>query len=403
MARSAESEHARGQITVVYGPELASYDFGIDHPLQPTRHELTVDLLSSLGWLDDEEVRLESPRPATLAELLTVHSYQYVQTVELAQAIARGEKPPANLAVYGLDTGDNPLFPDIYDAPALYTGASVQAMETILTGQATHAYNPAGGLHHAMRSQASGFCVFNDCAAAIARALEAGFRVAYVDIDAHHGDGVQAAFFSDPRVLTISVHESGRFLFPGTGAIDEIGMGEGKGTSINVPLPALAGDIALVQSLTEIVGPALRLFRPDILVTQTGCDAHHTDPLTHMTATLPVYPKLARALHDLAHECCHGRWLIVGGGGYDPADITPRAWTAFFGAVLGRPVEDTLLPESWRRRSRELGGDPPALLLDDPGPTYTSLVDNSLPALFQEVRAKALAELERSMANESWA
>ena len=400
MAGSAQSEHAKEQVTIVYGPELASYDFGLDHPLQPARHELTVELLRSLGWIDEPGVRLETPRPATLSELLLAHSYQYVQAVELAQGIARGERPSVNLALYGLDTGDNPLFPDIHDGPALYTGASVQAMQALISGTAAHAYNPAGGLHHAMRSLASGFCVFNDCAAAIAMALEAGHRVAYVDIDAHHGDGVQAAFYSDPRVLTISVHESGRFLFPGTGSIDEIGEGEGRGTCVNVPLPALAGDTALLEAIAQIVEPAIRLFRPDILVTQTGCDAHHTDPLTHMTATLSVYPRIAQALHDLAHECCDGRWLIVGGGGYDPADITPRAWTAFFGTVLGRSVEDAQLPESWRRHSRDLGGDPPRLLLEDPGPSYTSLVDNSLPALFREVRTKALAELEKRMAND---
>lgn len=403
MAEDAHRDSGAELVTIFHGSELASYDFGLDHPLQPSRHQLTIELLEALHWLVDCGVKLESPRPATFPQLLKVHSYAYIQAVEYAQQMTRGAKPQANLAGYGLGTSDNPFFPDILDASTLCVGASIQAMEAILAGTAIHTYNPAGGLHHAMRARASGFCVFNDCAVAIATALESGNRVAYVDIDAHHGDGVQDAFFCDPRVLTISVHESGRFLFPGTGAIDEVGSGKGRGTSINVPLPAFAGDTAYLRAVSEVIEPAVRLFHPDILVTQTGCDSHHEDPLTHLTTTLPVYPRIARALHVLAHDVCGGRWLIVGGGGYDPVNITPRAWTAFFGAVLGCPVEEAELPESWRQRSRALGGDPPRVLLEDPGPTYASLADNSLPALFDAVRTTALAELERYMTSDSQA
>ncbi|MBC7294173.1 MAG: acetoin utilization protein AcuC, partial [Thermoleophilia bacterium] len=283
-------------ILIVYGPELATYRFSDEHPLQPARYQLTMALLESLGWLNRAGVFVEAPRPATVSELLTVHSYSYIQAVEFAQKIAREEGSFVDLRTFGLGTEDNPLFPDVHDAPVLYTGASLQAMQALLADRAIHAYNPAGGLHHAQRSRAAGFCIYNDCAAAIAAAAAAGRRVAYVDLDAHHGDGVQNAFYENPRVLTISIHESGRFLFPGTGDVDEIGRGEGWGTCINVPLPALAGNEAIRQAVERLVVPAVRLFRPDILVTQTGCDALHSDPLTDLTATLPLFPELAHTL-----------------------------------------------------------------------------------------------------------
>ena len=196
-----------------------------------------MSLLAALGWLDGPGVTIEAPRPATLSELLTVHSYPYVQAVQKAQAIARGAQPPADLTFYGLGTADDPLFADMHDAAALYTGATIQAMQALLEGRAVHAFSPAGGHHHAHKALASGFCIYNDCAAAIALAVASGRRVAYLDFDAHHGDGVQAAFYDDPRVLTVSVHESGEYLFPGTGSDDETGRGAGAGTSVNIPLP----------------------------------------------------------------------------------------------------------------------------------------------------------------------
>lgn len=386
---------AHGRLLVVHGHELASYTFSDMHPLQPSRYELTMSLLSSLGWLNRNDLDVEPPRPALMDELLTVHSHPYVQAVAYAQAIAQGAREPIDLSLYGLGTPDNPLFAVIHDASALYTGATIQAMNALLDGRAIHAYSPAGGQHHAMKARASGFCVYNDCAAAIAAAVAAGHRVAYVDLDAHHGDGVQAAFYSDPRVLTISVHESGRYLFPGTGSVQEIGSGDGRGTSINIPLPPMAGDDAILRAVERIVVPAVRSFVPDILVAQTGCDTHHKDPLTHLTATLPLFPQLAEHLHALAHECCSGRWLIVGGGGYDPVDVTPRAWTAFFGTVLGRETADIELPQEWIRASRQLGGDPPGCLLDDPGPDYDPLPAGAITQLLMDIEDTALAELRR--------
>jgi len=352
-----------------------------------------MSLLSDLRWLERDDLDVDTPRPATIDELLAVHSYPYLRAVAQAQAIAQGLGEPVDLRLYGLGTEDDPLFPAIHDASALYTGATIQALQAVIGGRAIHAYSPAGGQHHAMKARASGFCVYNDCAAAIAVARTAGYRVAYVDLDAHHGDGVQAAFYSDPRVLTVSIHESGEYLFPGTGSVHETGAGEGRGTSVNVPLPPRAGNDAILLAMGRIVAPAVRSFSPDILVTQTGCDTHHGDPLTHLTATLPLYPRLAEQLHELAHECCAGRWLIVGGGGYDPADVTPRAWTAFLGPVLGQETADVYLPLTWLESSRRVGGDPPARLLDDPGPDHPPLPAGGIEGLLQLIEETALAEL----------
>jgi acetoin utilization protein AcuC len=360
-------------IVVVYGPELSAYSFAEDHPLQATRYVLTMDLLRQLGWLDTPGVTVEPPRPATLSELLATHAYSYVQAVQLAQAIARGDRPHVDLAVYGLGTPDDPLFPHIHDAAALYTGATIQAMTALLEGRAIHAYSPAGGQHHAQRAQASGFCVYNDCAAAIAIALQAGRRVAYLDFDAHHGDGVQAAFYEDPRALTVSVHESGEYLFPGTGEAHETGRGEGQGTSVNVPLPPFTGDEAILLATDQLVLPAVRAFAPDLILVQTGADTHHADPLTHLNATMSLYSALAGRVHELAHECCEGRLLLVGGGGYDPADVTPRAWTAWLGTILGRSTENVALPQAWLDSSRAAGGDPPTHLLGDRKPSSMSV------------------------------
>ncbi|MCX8033162.1 MAG: acetoin utilization protein AcuC [Thermoleophilia bacterium] len=382
-------------LVVVYSAELAGYNFGPEHPLKPTRYQLTMELLHALGWLDHPSVSIEAPRPATMSELLAVHSYSYIQAVETAQAIARRSHEPMDLAVYGLGSQDNPLFPDIHDASLLYTGASICAMKALLERRAVHAYSPAGGQHHAHRSYASGFCIYNDCAAAIAAALTEGWRVAYIDLDAHHGDGVQSIFYEDPRVLTISIHESGHYLFPGTGEIDEIGVGAGRGTSLNIPLPPFSGNDAIIAAVERIVEPAVHLFRPDVVVTQAGADSHHADPLTHLCATIEVFPQIAARLHQLVHECCQGRWLILGGGGYDPADVTPRAWAAFIGTVLGYDTDNVKLPESWRRASRAAGGDPPALLLEDSRPAYTVLGGGDFESVLSQVEQGPLAMLRK--------
>jgi acetoin utilization protein AcuC len=224
---------------------------------------------------------------------------------------------------------------------------SLAAAAAVVDGRVAHAFNAAGGLHHAMPSRASGFCVYDDPAAAIAWMLEKGVeRVAYVDVDVHHGDGPQTIFYADPRVLTISIHESGEYLFPGTGFVDERGAGDAEGTKVNVPLHPGTGDEAWLQAFREIVPPLVRRWKPDVLVTQLGCDTHASDPLAHLRLTTAAYRETAKMLHELAHETAGGRWLATGGGGYQFARVVPRAWTLYFAEMAEAELSDAL-PESW--------------------------------------------------------
>jgi acetoin utilization protein AcuC len=249
-------------------------------------------------------------------------------------------------------------------------GASLAAAEAVVSGNTDHAFNPAGGLHHAMPERASGFCVYDDPAIAIAWMLDNGVeRVAYVDVDVHHGDGPQAIFFDDPRVLTISLHESGQYLFPGTGFVDETGKGEAKGTKVNVPLPPYTSDDSWLEAFREIVPPFVKRFGPDVLVSQLGCDTHHTDPLASLSLSTRAYRETAKALHSLAHEVTGGRWVATGGGGYQWARVVPRAWTIYFAEMAGRDVPDEV-PESWLAlASRHADGGIPGRLSEDPPPT----------------------------------
>lgn len=259
---------------------------------------------------------------------------------------------------YGIGTPDNPAFRGMHDASALIAGQSVAAAEAVWRGEAAHAVNFAGGLHHAMPGSASGFCVYNDAALAIARLLELGAeRVAYVDVDVHHGDGVQAVFWDDPRVLTISVHEHPRTLFPQTGWPDETGGPNAEGGAVNLALPAGTGDAGWLRAFHAVVPELLAAFRPQALVTQHGADTHVEDPLAHLTVSLDGQRAVAEACHDLAHAHAEGRWVALGGGGYAVVDVVPRSWTHLVAIAAGQPLPPgTPTPEEWRhevyRRTR---------------------------------------------------
>jgi acetoin utilization protein AcuC len=236
----------------------------------------------------------------------------------------------------------------------------VVAAETVMSGRALHSFALAGGLHHAHRSRAAGFCIYNDPAVAIA-AMRAryGSRVAYVDVDAHHGDGVQEMFYDDPNVLTISIHESGRYLFPGTGFVKELGEGAGNGYSVNVPLEPYTSDEPFLRAVDEVAVPLVRAFKPDLLVTQCGCDTHWLDPLTHMATSTHIWPYLARTFHELAHDVCGGRWVATGGGGYDLYSVVPRAWTLLFAGMVGAELPSDL-PRSFIELRRRYSTQPMA-------------------------------------------
>ena len=331
-----------GRALLVYSPEAVEYDHGPQHPLRPIRVRLTRELIHAYGLLGDGGAEEIPMRIATDQELLLVHTERYLDVVKRAGAGERGD-----WSRFGLGPGDNPIFPEMHRASARVAGGSIVAAESVVEGRADHAFNPAGGLHHAMPETASGFCVYDDPAIAIAWMLDHGVeRVAYVDIDVHHGDGPQAIFYRDPRVLTISIHESGRYLFPGTGSVDERGAGEGEGSAINIPLPPYTSDEGWLRAFHEVVPGAVTRFGPDVLVTQLGCDTHHTDPLAHLALSTRAYREAAAVLHELAHEAAAGRWVATGGGGYQWARVVPRAWTIAFAEMAERELPDEI-PRAW--------------------------------------------------------
>jgi acetoin utilization protein AcuC len=257
----------------------------------------------------------------------------------------------------------------MHEAASFVCGASLAAARAVLAGEVQHAFNAAGGLHHAMPARASGFCVYDDPAVAIAWLLARGVaRVAYVDVDVHHGDGPQAIFYGDPRVLTISLHESGEYLFPGSGSVEERGAGDAAGTKVNVPFPPGTGDDAWLRAFRAIVPPVVRAFEPHVLVTQLGCDTHHTDPLAHLRLTTSAYRAVATECHQLAHEVAGGRWIATGGGGYQWARVVPRAWTIAFAEMVGTEPSDSL-PEPWIEEAEGLlRGPVPTKLSEEPLP-----------------------------------
>lgn len=343
-------------VRVVWDDALISYDFGPGHPLAPVRVELTMALARELGVLD--LVEMSGCAPATDDELALVHKRDYIEAVKRVSATGRRD------LACGLGTEDNPAFVGVHEASALITGASLAAARAVWTGEVEHAVNVAGGLHHAMPALASGFCVYNDPGVAIAWLLAQGAsRVAYVDVDVHHGDGVQAMFYDDPRVLTISLHESPRTLFPGTGFPNESGA---EGTAVNVALPAGCGDSDWLRAFHAVVPPLLREFAPEVLVTQHGCDSHALDPLANLMLSLDGQRVAYAALHELAHETAGGRWVVTGGGGYELVQVVPRAWTHLIAEVAGHPLDPrTATPEAWRTFVKERTNQSAPLTLTD--------------------------------------
>src|SRR5919106_1644793 len=352
------------RVTVTWDESLAAYDFGPQHPLKPVRVKLMVELARAYGLLDRPNVDVIAPRLATREELELVHTPRYIDAVEMISATATD---PFRTYGWGIGIGDNPAFRGMHEASAHVAGASLVGAQAVAEGLAEHIFNPAGGLHHAMPDRASGFCIYDDPAIAIRWLLERGERVVYIDVDVHHGDGPQFIFYDDPRVLTISLHESGEYLFPGTGFPDEVGERDGEGTKVNVALPPLTDDPAYRAAFERVVPPLLESFKPTILVTQLGCDTHATDPLAHLALVTQTYRWLASTLHDLAHRITGGRWLALGGGGYQIYTVVPRAWTIYLAEIVGGDL-GAELPESWREAARAAGAprDLPRSL-DDPG------------------------------------
>lgn len=344
---------------LVWDRSLLEYDLGGRHPFNPVRLELTIQLATALGVLDG--VALLPPEPAPDAELLRAHSPGYLDAVKRAP---EGGPDPA----HGLGTEDNPVFTGMHDASAVVVGSTLLAARKLAEGSASRAVSIAGGLHHAMPEQASGFCVYNDCVVAISWLLDNGFeRIAYVDTDVHHGDGVQTAFYDDPRVLTVSLHQHPFTLWPGTGYAGEVGYAGATGASVNLPLPPGTPDSGWLRAFHAVVPSLLAEFRPQILVTQCGVDSHREDPLADLALTVDGHRTIYRTMRELAGDYADGRWLAVGGGGYQLARVVPRSWTHLLATALNRDVApETVLPDQWVRSVRQSmpGAELPAAMTD---------------------------------------
>jgi len=327
----------------IYSDDFARFDYGPGHPLKPFRLKLTYELIRAYGLLSLPDVRVVEAEPAEEEDLLLYHTRDYLDVLKAANSGI--EMPGAER--YGIGPGDNPVFKGVYDWSKLVTGASLQAAELVDSNEVAIAFNISGGLHHALASRASGFCYINDPVIVISSLLKKGRRVAYIDIDAHHGDGVQEAFYGTDKVLTISLHESGRYLFPGTGFEGETGEGEGKGCSVNIPLPPFADDELFVYAFTEVVPLLIERFRPDIVVSQLGVDSFRTDPLAHLNYTTNGFCEVVGKIKELSP-----RWIALGGGGYEITNVA-RAWTLAWAIMNNVAAPDKLaddLPEAFLKR-----------------------------------------------------
>ncbi len=352
--------------TLVFDDRLIAYDFGPSHPLNPVRVALTLQLARELGVVDRLDV--VTAEPCTDAELASVHTADYIERVSAISADPAHGDPSV-----GLGTSDNPVFGGMHEVGALIAGASVEAARRVWTGQAKRAANIAGGLHHAMPGCASGFCIYNDPAVAIQWLLDQGAeRVAYVDVDAHHGDGVQAIFYDDPRVLTVSIHEGPQSLFPGTGYVTETGGPGAEGSAVNVPLPPGTSDAGWLRAFHAVVPQVLKAFEPEILLSQHGCDSHMDDPLTNLMLSVDGQRASYLVLEQLAEELTDGRWIITGGGGYSLTNVVPRIWTHLLAIVSGAPIDpETATTDAWRDTVHELTGRPaPQRMTDGRSPAY---------------------------------
>jgi acetoin utilization protein AcuC len=376
---------------VVHGPRLQDYNPS-DDAGRPLRRELGIELMDAYGLRDHPAALRVDPPPARDEDVELVHAPAYVRAVRrLSDAPVLAAAPEA--AQWGLQPGgDTPARAGMHEAALAVCGAGLAAADLVWEGRADRAFCPApAGLHHARAAQASGFCIYNDCALAVRRLLDAGAeRVAYVDIDAHHGDGVQWLFYEEPRVLTCSVHENGRFLYPGTGGLAERGAGEAVGTAVNVPLPPFAGDAPYLRAIEEVIAPAVRRFHPDALITHQGADPHHADPYSHLQVSLDGLRRAYRLMAELAAEAAAGRWIVLAGGGYN-IDVLARAWTLQLAEMLGADPDDAI-PPAWLALARERAGQPfTARLRDDPppdaDPSRRAAADAEAAAVIEGARA----------------
>ena len=353
----------RRTLAYVYSDEFLKYDFGPSHPLTPIRLKLTYELSRAKGLFDSQNIVIVPPRVATEEEVRLFHSEEYVSLVKKMSKVGHGL----------LDLGDTPAFKGVYEASAMTVGASLDAVDAVMGGQADHGMNISGGLHHAHENRASGFCVFNDPAVA-AVYLKRKYRlkrIMYFDMDAHHGDGVMYGFYADPGVLDVDFHEDGHYLFPGTGFTYETGEKEGEGFKANLPVAPGTGDEPYLTGFREVVPTLVRAYKPEFILVQCGADSHLDDMLAHLELTTRTYEEIITTLHKLAHEVSSGRIVALGGGGYNPANVA-RCWT-LIAAALGEVTLNDDLPEKWKSDlRRSIGLTPPDTLRSVPPKGHSS-------------------------------
>ncbi|HXZ98014.1 MAG TPA: acetoin utilization protein AcuC, partial [Candidatus Acidoferrum sp.] len=345
------------RLAYVYSDDFLKYDFGPSHPLTPIRLKLTYELSREKGLIDDQNITVLPPRVATEEEVGLFHVEEYISLVKQMSKSGHGL----------LDLGDTPAFKGVYEASAMTVGATLDAVDAVMKGQADHGMNISGGLHHAHEDRASGFCVFNDPAVAIAYLKKKHHlqRIMYFDMDAHHGDGVMYGFYADPGVLDVDLHEDGRYLFPGTGFTFETGEKGSEGLKINIPMLPGTGDDPYLRAFREIVPKLVRGYKPEFIIVQCGADSHSDDMLAHLRLTTRTYEEIITTLHKLAHEVASGRIVAVGGGGYNPANVA-RCWTVVAASLLEvQPTDD--VPDEWKNSlRRSTGSTPPKSLRSEP-------------------------------------
>ncbi|MFC4556721.1 acetoin utilization protein AcuC [Virgibacillus kekensis] len=327
----------------IFSDTFLNYHFHPEHPFNQKRVLLAKELLEEINTLSESD--MVEPRLATEEELALFHDRAYIETVKKAGAGLLNSEEGIE---YGLGTEDTPIFSDMHEAASLLVGGTLTAVDEVLQGKSRHALNLGGGLHHGFKRKASGFCIYNDGAVAIKYIREKyNLKVLYVDTDAHHGDGVQWAFYDDPNVCTLSIHETGRYLFPGTGNVNERGIKEGHGYSFNLPIDAFTEDESFINLYESAFREIAEYFQPDVILTQNGADSHTYDPLTHLCATMKIYERIPSLAHELAHQYCEGRWIALGGGGYDMWRVIPRAWAQIWNVMKTGNTASGELPKGW--------------------------------------------------------
>ncbi|TFE00895.1 acetoin utilization protein AcuC [Jeotgalibacillus salarius] len=369
MAKPSKLTTVEKDAVFIYSDELLNYRFSEDHPFNQKRLQLTLDLLTFSGAINESDI--VPPRMATDDELNLIHDSAYIAAVRMA---GNGELSKEKAENFGLGTEDTPIFKDMHEASARLVGGTLTAVDYVMEGKALHAVNLGGGLHHGFRGKASGFCIYNDSSVAI-RYMQEKYhaRVLYIDTDAHHGDGVQWSFYDDPSSCTLSIHETGRYLFPGTGAINERGHGKGYGCSFNIPLDAFTEDESFLEAYERSFREVIEFFKPDVILTQNGADAHCLDPLTHLSSTMKIYEEIPKLAHQLAHEYCGGKWIAVGGGGYDIWRVVPRAWSRIWMEMTGRFPESDELPAEWLNKWQPASPVPLIKTWHDPEGVYQAI------------------------------